>query len=128
MFSDRKWCRTFLIITAAMFFVGVLLYGLMAVWATSHNASDFPPYGIAKAALGGGWLLSGLLGGILMFTRWIREKSTAFKVVCAVLFMFTVIAIMVLGILATPFMMIYCLVVLVRNRKTEYPSDISVDQ
>lgn len=114
MYLDKKWCKHFLIITGVMFLVGGVLYGLLG--RELHNiVEDIPAYAMLLFPSLGGLLLAGILGGFMMFARWVSNRRLAVKVLCAVLFPITFAVIGISGIVGTPFMALYSLIFLIRG-------------
>lgn len=122
---DRNWCKTFLLVSGILFVAGMLIYGFLVIqspedmWIDTLGRERIAH--IALIALMGGVLLGGLMGGILMFARWVRWRSMTVKVLCAVFFFITLYGIVIVGVFGTLPIAIYCIVFLVRNKTDPLP-------
>ena len=92
--------KHYALLTSVMFGIGGAGYGLMAV--IGRELLEIP-YGPAAcfAIYGamGGVMTAGMLSGILLFVRFIKNRKTYVKVICVVFFPLTIIGIVYVGVL-----------------------------
>lgn len=116
-----KQRKDYAIVTGVLFFLGMLLYGFLSysvkTWFLDGSA-NYKSISVTVAALLGGVLLGGLCSGIFLFARFIKDRPTYLKVICAVFFPLTMSLIGNTGIISLPFYYIYNIVKLVQERKT----------
>jgi|GEM_PF-5358084 len=88
---------TYFAVTTAIFCVGFVLYGAIAVVSFDETVLNRVLKGLL-AGLAGGCLLGGLLSGTILFTRFISQQSLTLKVLASCLFMVSFLIIVYMGI------------------------------
>lgn len=88
--------KKYLIFVSTAFVTGFVLYGFIGLFLffdkDISQQQTLLQRILTVIGIGvlGGYLISAILSGILLFSNYIREKSTRFKVLAIVLFMLTV--------------------------------------
>lgn len=88
--------KKYLIFVSTAFVTGFVLYGFIGLFLffdkDISQQQTLLQRVLTVIGIGvlGGYLISAILSGILLFANYIREKSTRFKVLAIVLFMLTV--------------------------------------
>ena len=92
--------REYTIIISSAFIMGFIIYGIMATVTKEELNVPLPHFVFfLKSGLMGGLLIGGIISGILLFTSFLKKKSTGFKVLCVVFFPLTFACICYVGIL-----------------------------
>ena len=82
--------REFFILTAAIFLVGVVLYGIVGITAffTVPDIGEAvnPVLFCILTALAGGYFFFSILSGVLFTARWVSKKSLKGKILLTVFF------------------------------------------
>ncbi|EOH93731.1 hypothetical protein [Enterococcus pallens] len=115
--------KKYVIYSSTAFLTGFVLYGILGLfiffnpdlieqWTFLQRSLMLMGIGIV-----GGYLISSLLSGILLFSHYTQKKSTRFKVVMIVLFMITVQVIAIVGFVLNLPMYIVNLLHVLRRRQ-----------
>ncbi|MEO1772300.1 hypothetical protein [Candidatus Enterococcus ferrettii] len=97
-YAERK---RYIIYVSAAFITGAVLYGGIGLFAffTGGQQSFLQRMLLAiGGGLAGGYLISSILSGILLFSHYLEKKSVRFRVITIVFFMITIQVILIVGI------------------------------
>lgn len=109
--------KEYVFTTIGLFISSFIIYGVLGTFFKKEifNDNNFLQF-IVFGSLGG-YGFSSMLSGIILFSRYIAEKSTLFKTVCSFLFPITFAIIVYVGIFSFLPYEIYNAIILLRNRK-----------
>lgn len=114
--------KNYVIYITTAFLTGVVLYGFLGLLL--FNDRDFIEQSslvqriliVIASGLVGGYLISSILTGGLLFVHYMKRKSVRFKVLAIVFFMITIVIIEFAGFFLNLPVYIYNLVQIVRRR------------
>ncbi|MCL2486060.1 MAG: hypothetical protein FWE86_00485 [Oscillospiraceae bacterium] len=120
---EKQKRKEYFWVTLGAFIGGFVLYG-----AIEFIVPDSAPVqtgiavldvvlGILILGLMGGYMVSSIASGIMLFSRFIKKRSTAFKFFCALLFIIPFAAVFYTGVIASIPYGIYNIVMLLKKDK-----------
>lgn len=101
-YKERK---NYLLYVSVAFLVGAVIYGSLALFGINYDPVGFVQQNkftlFLFSILGGGYLISSVLSGILLFTRFIKNQAQLIKILAIVFFFIRFYIIVLVGCFAT---------------------------